>query len=151
MSTARGAKLKAQALQYNRVRTRCASPASATSPSQQQAANSRQPTAGSWEGHQQHQGHATFKLRCHLPACPGLLTLHLATPWSYCSTSLRANDMWTNTIGLEQDPQAGSNSVIEAQIYAPTHGGGGKRTERRELAQQLIQASEWMEATAPAG
>ncbi|GFH22941.1 uncharacterized protein HaLaN_20480 [Haematococcus lacustris] len=56
-------------------------------------------------------------------------------------TSLRANDMWTNTIGLEQDPQAGSNSVIEAQIYAPTHGGGGKRTERRELAQQLIQAS----------
>jgi len=56
------------------------------------------------------------------------------------STALRANDMWTNTIGQTQDPQAGSNSAIEAQIYAPTHG-GSKRTERREMAQQLIQAA----------
>mmetsp|Transcript_971 Transcript_971/g.1527 ORF Transcript_971/g.1527 Transcript_971/m.1527 type:complete len:221 (-) Transcript_971:559-1221(-) len=56
------------------------------------------------------------------------------------STSLRANDMWTNTIGLEQDPQAGSNSAIEAAIYAPTVG-GASRVARRELAQQLIKSS----------
>lgn len=48
--------------------------------------------------------------------------------------------MWTNTIGQEMDPQAGSNSAIEAQIYAPGGGGGSNRAQRRELAQQLIQA-----------
>jgi hypothetical protein len=45
--------------------------------------------------------------------------------------------MWTNTIGQIQDPQAGSNSVIEASIYAPTRG-GGNRAARQEKAQQLI-------------
>jgi hypothetical protein len=49
--------------------------------------------------------------------------------------------MWTNTIGMEQDPQAGSNAAIEASIYAPSHG-TSTRTQRRELAQQVIQACE---------
>ncbi|GAX80609.1 hypothetical protein CEUSTIGMA_g8044.t1 [Chlamydomonas eustigma] len=56
------------------------------------------------------------------------------------STALKANDMWTNTIGQIQDPQAGSNSVIEASIYAPTRG-GGNRAARQEKAQQLIASS----------
>ncbi len=54
------------------------------------------------------------------------------------STALKANDMWTNTIGQIQDPQAGSNSVIEASIYAPGRGGGGNKVQRQEKAQQLI-------------
>ena len=55
-----------------------------------------------------------------------------------CSTALKANDMWTNTIGMEQDPQAGSNSVIEASIYAPQRG-GGQRAARQQTAQQMAQ------------
>lgn len=53
------------------------------------------------------------------------------------STALKANDMWTNTIGQTQDPQSGTNSAIEASIYAPTRG-GGNRAQRQEKAQQLI-------------
>ena len=56
-----------------------------------------------------------------------------------CSNALKANDMWTNTIGLDQDPQAGSNAAVEASIYAPSVG-GSKRKERQDLAQQLVQA-----------
>lgn len=61
------------------------------------------------------------------------------------SVSLQANSMWTNTIGVEQDPQAGSNSVIEASLRAPSHGGGG-RAARRERAQQLIEAAGYQPA-----
>jgi hypothetical protein len=60
------------------------------------------------------------------------------------STALRANDMWTNTIGMDANPQSGSNAAIEASIYAPTFGGGGNRAQRREAAQQLIQASKFL-------
>jgi hypothetical protein len=100
------------------------------------------------------------------------------------STALRANDMWTNTIGMDLDPQvryarvctlhtfsstherhsfahmacksspsdpvhlctfllqAGSNSAIEAQIYAPTFG-SSKRSEKQQLAQQLVKACKY--------
>uniref|UniRef100_A0A7S3VN04 CCHC-type domain-containing protein n=2 Tax=Dunaliella tertiolecta TaxID=3047 RepID=A0A7S3VN04_DUNTE len=54
------------------------------------------------------------------------------------STSLKANDMWSKTIGQEANPQAGSNAAVEASIYAPTHG-GSKRAERQENAQKLIE------------
>ena len=43
--------------------------------------------------------------------------------------------MWTNTIG-SVDPQAGSNSVIEAAINAPQFGGG--RAARRAAAQEAV-------------
>lgn len=46
--------------------------------------------------------------------------------------------MWTKTIGLVQDTQAGSNAVIEASLKAPTHGGRG-REARREAAKALIE------------
>lgn len=58
------------------------------------------------------------------------------------SVALQGNNMWTNTIGIEQDPQAGSNSAIEASLRAPSHGGGAAgRVARRERAQELIKAS----------
>ena len=43
--------------------------------------------------------------------------------------------MWTNTIGAV-DPQAGSNSVIEASLNAPQFGGG--RAARRAAAQEAV-------------
>lgn len=43
--------------------------------------------------------------------------------------------MWTNTIG-SVDPQAGSNSVIEASLNAPQFGGG--RAARRAAAQEAV-------------
>lgn len=54
------------------------------------------------------------------------------------SVALQANSMWTKTIGLVQDTQAGSNAVIEASLKAPTHGGRG-REARREAAKALIE------------
>lgn len=56
------------------------------------------------------------------------------------STALKANDMWTNTIGMEQDPQAGSNAAVEASIYAPTRG-GGNRIARQEKALEMAQSA----------
>ena len=50
--------------------------------------------------------------------------------------------MWTNTIGQTADPQAGSNSAIEASIYAPGGRGGGNRAARQEKALQLVSACE---------
>jgi hypothetical protein len=56
------------------------------------------------------------------------------------STALHTTSIWENTIGLQQD-QAGTNSAIEASIYAP--GGGGRgRDARRQRAQELIESSE---------
>lgn len=56
------------------------------------------------------------------------------------STALHTTSIWSNTIGLQQD-QAGTNSAIEASIYAP--GGGGRgRDAKRQRAQELIEASE---------
>ncbi len=52
-----------------------------------------------------------------------------------CSTTLQGNSMWTNTIG-SVDPQAGSNSVIEASLNAPQFGGG--RAARRAAAQEIV-------------
>lgn len=70
--------------------------------------------------------HDTFMLLC--------LCLHLL-----CSTALHTTSIWSNTIGLQQD-QAGTNSAIEASIYAP--GGGGRNREaKRQRAQELIEAS----------
>ncbi len=74
------------------------------------------------------------------------MSAHLVCVPCARSTALRGNDMWENTIGVEFD-QAGSNAAIEASIYAPTHGGGGGRSQRRELAQQLIKTSESMHRT----
>lgn len=54
------------------------------------------------------------------------------------SVALQANSMWTNIIGMEQDPQTGSNSVIEASLKAPTHGGRG-REARRDAAKALLE------------
>lgn len=54
------------------------------------------------------------------------------------SVALQANSMWTKTIGLVHDSQAGSNAVIEASLKAPTHGGRG-REARREAAKALIE------------
>ena len=54
------------------------------------------------------------------------------------SVALQANSMWTKTIGVNQDPQAGSNAVIEASLKAPVHGGRG-REARRMAAQALIE------------
>ncbi|CAL8462393.1 g1926 [Coccomyxa elongata] len=51
------------------------------------------------------------------------------------STTLQGNSMWTNTIG-SVDPQAGSNSVIEASLNAPQYGGG--RAARRAAAQEAV-------------
>ncbi|KAK9906706.1 hypothetical protein WJX75_006493 [Coccomyxa subellipsoidea] len=51
------------------------------------------------------------------------------------STTLQGNSMWTNTIG-SVDPQAGSNSVIEASLNAPQFGGG--RAARRAAAQEAV-------------
>jgi hypothetical protein len=56
------------------------------------------------------------------------------------STALHTTSIWSNTIGLQQE-QAGTNSVIEAQIYAPGGGGGGGRAAKRQRAQELIEAS----------
>lgn len=56
-----------------------------------------------------------------------------------CSTALQTTSIWSNTIGLQQD-QAGTNSAVEASIYAP--GGGGRgREAKRQRAQELIEAS----------
>jgi hypothetical protein len=57
------------------------------------------------------------------------------------STALKGNDMWSNTIGIEQDPQAGTNSAIEASIYAPTRG-GGNRAQRQAKAAEMVESGE---------
>eukprot|EP00775_Hariotina_reticulata_P007225 gene7225-7438_t len=56
------------------------------------------------------------------------------------STALHTTSIWSNTIGLQQE-QAGTNSVIESQIYAPGGGGGGGRAAKRQRAQELIEAT----------
>lgn len=45
--------------------------------------------------------------------------------------------MWNSTIGIDQDPQAGTNSAIEASIYAPQRGGGMRAMEKQSAAAQI--------------
>lgn len=46
--------------------------------------------------------------------------------------------MWANTIGLDADPQAGSNAAVEAAINAPQFGSGrvARRAAAAEAARQ---------------
>lgn len=74
------------------------------------------------------------------PACCCVCAFHLL-----CSTALHTTSIWSNTIGLQQD-QAGTNSAIEASIYAP--GGGGRgRQAKQQRAQELIEASKCLTAS----
>ncbi|KAK9818392.1 hypothetical protein WJX72_011871 [[Myrmecia] bisecta] len=61
------------------------------------------------------------------------------------SIALQANSMWTKTIGLDQDPQAGSNSVIEASLNAPQFGGG--RASRRAAAAEAVEKTGGFDTT----
>ena len=57
----------------------------------------------------------------------------------YCSINLQANTMWTDTIGLAQDAQAGSNAAVEASLSAPQHRTG--RAARRQVATEAAGSS----------
>lgn len=52
------------------------------------------------------------------------------------SVALQQSSIWTKTIGLEENPQAGSNAAVEAHINAPSHGAG--RAARRAAAAQAV-------------
>lgn len=49
------------------------------------------------------------------------------------SVALQGNAMWENVIGVVNE-QAGTNSGVEALIYAPSHGGGRKAAQERRAA-----------------
>jgi len=53
------------------------------------------------------------------------------------SNALKGNDMWNTTIGMEANPQAGSNSAIEASLYAPQRGGGQRAMEKQANAAEM--------------
>lgn len=126
-------KLKAQ---YNRVRTRYACLCIPFDP-MQHCPLYQQPRMHSMQLCQSILPAAVYCSHpCSMYTRPCCLPLLLSP---FHSTALHTTSIWENTIGLQQD-QAGTNSAIEASIYAP--GGAGRgRDARRQRAQELIESS----------